>query len=150
MDESIVSRLWREVNVRGEDECWPWIGKLDEDGYGERFKVSKKRYRPHRVACELEHGPSAMLALHSCNNRACCNPSHIRWGTAKQNTVDMIAAGRMAKGSEHPAHKLNEEIVAVIRGMAKEGAATRALARQFCISQTQARRIVGGVSWRHV
>ncbi|RQZ08894.1 HNH endonuclease [Burkholderia stagnalis] len=150
MEESIVSRFWREVDVRADNECWPWMGELDEDGYGERFKVRQKRYRPHRVACELAHGQSGMLALHTCNNRACCNPSHIRWGTAKQNTADMLEAGTMAKGSDHPAHKLNEAVVAEIREMARAGTATRALARQFSISQTQARRIVSGVSWRHV
>jgi hypothetical protein len=30
-----VTEFWRTVSIRGEDECWPWTGYLNEDGYGD-------------------------------------------------------------------------------------------------------------------
>jgi len=38
-----VTEFWRSVSIRGEDECWPWTGYLNEDGYGEFFFAGKMR-----------------------------------------------------------------------------------------------------------
>lgn len=51
-----------------------------------------------RIVCAMAHGenpPDKPMALHSCNNKPCCNPNHLRWGTAKENTADWIKAGNI-------------------------------------------------------
>lgn len=44
-------------------------------------------YRAHRVAYILTKGdiPDGLLILHSCGNRRCCNPAHLRQGTQSEN-----------------------------------------------------------------
>jgi len=46
------------------------------------------RLRMHRFVCWLARGPPAEAdheVCHACSNTACVRPSHLRWGTHKQN-----------------------------------------------------------------
>lgn len=148
--EKLIARFWACVDVRGENECWPWIKHADKDGYGRLRTGDGKRMPAHRFACTLAHGESDLSALHSCHYEPCCNPGHLRWGTPLENTQDMIEAGRMSHGDAHPISKLSSEQVFEARRRFSDGEAKRALAREFHISQTQMRRVLGGASWRHV
>lgn len=49
------------------------------------------KYRAHRVAYELAVGPipDGMEIDHSCRNRRCVNPSHLRIATRKQNQENL-------------------------------------------------------------
>lgn len=101
----IEQRLNSLVDMRGADECWPWRGALEHNGYG-RIAISSKPFRKapaHRVAYELRNGPipSGLEAHHICSNRACCNPSHIKPITHRENTLlgDTITA--RAAGTTH-------------------------------------------------
>lgn len=51
------------------------------NGYGKSTTVS-------RILCEYEFGPvtdKVWVAMHSCNNPRCVNPSHLSWGTQSRN-----------------------------------------------------------------
>lgn len=87
--------IWTRIEVRGLDDCWPWKGKVDRFGYG-HFQITRRDLKPHRFVCALVYGErdSTWYALHSCDNRACCNPAHLRWGKPKENTQDMMIRGR--------------------------------------------------------
>ena len=78
----------------GPDECWPWLGRLDSDGYG-MFGQSEKA---HRAAYEDQVGPipRGLFVLHRCDNRPCCNGAHLFPGTQQDNLADMRAKGRQA------------------------------------------------------
>src|SRR5690606_31175394 len=51
----------------------------------------------HRLSYEDENGaiPGGMVILHSCDNPSCVNPSHLRAGTKKDNSVDAASKGRV-------------------------------------------------------
>lgn len=86
-------------------ECWEWQLTKDRVGYG-RLMVrmgSRDKFRSmsaHRYAYEVFVGeiPEGMNVLHKCDNRACCNPSHLFIGTQQDNMRDMYAKGRGPKG----------------------------------------------------
>ena len=65
-----------------------------------RVKHHGREYHAHRVTlaaatgADLDDMPEGVFALHSCDNRRCVNPEHLRWGSAQDNTDDMISRGR--------------------------------------------------------
>jgi hypothetical protein len=95
-------RFEDHVPLFGPDECWPWIGTRDKDGYG-RFKHRGKNYRASRVAWEREHGniPEGLLVCHTCDNPPCVNPAHLFLGTPQENMDDKCTKSRQAKGDSH-------------------------------------------------
>ena len=54
--------------------------------------------------------------LHSCDNKDCCNPDHLRFGTHLENMRDMIKKGR-ARYFHKLTNKAKKEIVTANRGM---------------------------------
>ena len=53
-------------------------------------------YRTNRVSYYLTKGdiPEGMIIMHTCDNPRCVKPDHLKLGTHKDNTQDMIAKGR--------------------------------------------------------
>lgn len=96
-----ISRYWSKVLVKGLDECWLWQAGLNNKGYGiftlANGKPGGRKHVASRISCFLKHGgpPTGKpFTLHSCDNPLCCNPGHVRWGSAKDNTADCIERGR--------------------------------------------------------
>lgn len=92
--------FWKNVGVAGSDECWPWLLGTTKDGYGLVTWGGITRLA-HRVAMECWTGrllTKGIPTLHSCDNRPCCNPFHIRVGTNLENSRDMVERGRAATG----------------------------------------------------
>lgn len=79
-------RFWFLVERKGPEDCWPWQGKLNSNGYGQ-----------HARAYALTKGavPEGMVVMHGCNNRACCNPAHLTLGTQKENLAFARLCGRL-------------------------------------------------------
>jgi hypothetical protein len=72
-----------------EGDCVIWNGYRDKDGYG-TFYFRKKQRKAHRVAYFAHLGEIAdgMVIDHTCCNRACVNPQHLRQVTPRQNTME--------------------------------------------------------------
>ena len=89
MAEVNADRFWPKIDRSGgPSACWPWIGARNRRGYG-RISVGGKNQLAHRVAYSLVVGtPEGTMILHSCDNPPCCNPAHLRSGTAGDNTDD--------------------------------------------------------------
>ena len=90
---TLRDRLW--AKVKKTDGCWMWTGAL-RNGYGIINRCDKVPEYAHRLAYEFENGPIAdgLCVLHTCDNRACVNPSHLWLGTKRDNTHDMMRKGR--------------------------------------------------------
>jgi hypothetical protein len=92
------ARFWAKTDVRGPDECWPWMGAQASTGYG-RYSVGRKPRPAHQVAWELRNGkpfPAGKVGCHECDNPKCVNPAHIWPGTQGDNIRDCVAKGRHA------------------------------------------------------
>lgn len=106
--ERDVQRFWAKTDRRGEDECWPWLGGTDRDGYG-FLKISRKdqgvsrNVRASRVSWEIANGasmPTDLWALHHCDNPPCVNPCHIYPGSAQNNAADRIVRKRDPRANQ--------------------------------------------------
>lgn len=101
-----MERFWSKVDKAG--ECWTWIAAKNPKGYG-LFWHQKSARLAHRVAYELLSGPIPEGAEldHTCWNRACVRPEHIRLVRHSQNTQNRAGAHRRSKSgirgvSPHP------------------------------------------------
>lgn len=142
-----VTEFWRLVNIRGDDDCWPWAGYAEE-GYG-RFYFRGKMMGAHELALSFTTGEQRAAGLdscHSCNNPICCNPRHLRFDTRASNVRDMVGAGRCANGTS----KLGPDEVLLMRTRRAGGAAQKDLAKQYGISEGQVSMIIRGLRWPDV
>ena len=96
-----IESFWAKV-VKGENEndCWSWTAQTTRFGYG-RIRYKGKKVQAHQLSFFIHNGFWAKpMVLHSCDNPICCNPLHLRQGTAKENAKDML--------ERHPNYKLLE------------------------------------------
>jgi hypothetical protein len=76
----LVKRFWEKVEIRGEDECWPWLASVMQSGYGQFAMGVGRGMKPaHKIAYALKKGrvPDAHDVHHTCEYKLCCNPAHL-------------------------------------------------------------------------
>jgi len=147
-----IERYWDKVDVRGADECWEWQASRHASGYG-MFSRERTTTRAHRLAWELANGPipDGLCVLHRCDNRSCCNPSHLFLGTIADNSRDMVEKGRAARGIKNGRAKLTRQDVRRIRQLYNTGNHTlAALGRQFGVTESNVCYIVNRERWTWV
>lgn len=89
---TLLEQFLASVPARDPDECWPWIGCLNGDGYG-RIDVTvdgrRKALRAHREVFEalVRPIPPGLTIDHLCRNRPCCNPTHLEPVPRGENTM---------------------------------------------------------------
>lgn len=97
-----AARFWAKVDQRGPDECWPWLGAVQSNGYGRFGWASHVVVYAHRVVFMLAgielgkgvdvdhecHNADASCPGGACPHRRCCNPRHLRLTSRSTNTRD--------------------------------------------------------------
>ena len=137
--------------LRPNGECLEWTLSKSWDGYGQTKAWGRNR-RSHRVALELEGiDTSGKLVLHSCDNRLCCNPKHLRVGTQADNMRDMVERKRSNQTGKHNNNsKLTEQEVIKIKDMIKQGYGNKDIARNFCVTPMLISQIRHNRAWTHI
>ena len=129
-------------------DCLEWNGGFLYNGYG-RTKAYGKYWSTHRLALHLEGiDVTGHMVLHSCDNRRCCNPNHLRTGTQQDNMDDRNSRGRQARGSTNGVSKLTEQDVLEIRAIT--GLTQRAIADRYGVTRTNITMIINRKSWAHI
>jgi hypothetical protein len=78
-------------------DCWEWQAFRQPKGYGMVWATYEGKGRmvlAHRAAWYLVNGDieQSMQLDHTCFNRACVNPGHLRLATSKQNNENRSGA----------------------------------------------------------
>lgn len=179
--EKTVRRFFAKVDKTSSPRgCWEWTAGKNKNGYGKFYAL--KHDTAHRVSYIMHVGeiPVGMLVCHHCDNPACVNPNHLFLGTPADNSADMVAKGRSAKGDKssvrlnmasrprgdahhlrrmpelvkkgtaHPRHKLTEAQVLEIRALYKAGVGTGKLESLYGMSGGAIYAIVHRRTWKHL
>lgn len=146
----LATRFWALVEKSA--GCWLWKGGRVPAGYG-IFGISfRVQSYAHRFSYELCIGPipDGLFVLHSCDNPPCVNPEHLWVGTMQDNHDDMIAKGRMLRGSQRPLAKLDEQKVKLIKDAIAAGMELKLISEEFHVSASTISKIKRGLIWKHV
>jgi hypothetical protein len=120
----LVDWFWKRVDVKGINDCWPWLQGTNGCGYGAVFLTSVPHERihmvgAHRLSWILTHGeiPKGMLICHHCDNPICVNPAHLFMGTYHDNAIDCHDKGRHDATLNHPkvGKRAKEDIIFLIK-----------------------------------
>lgn len=152
----LEERFWRYVDKRGPDECWPWLAKCERNGYG-RIQIGGKgsaQTGAHRLSFKIANGSEPQVVMHTCDNRICVNPAHLRAGTYKENMADMHRKGRTKPGrrlgEDHRRAKLTEDDVRAIRANEGNGQSAASVGRNYGVSHRAITAIWKRENWRHI
>lgn len=148
--ELFVLRFWSRVSKLA-NGCWQWNGSVSNTGYGAASIGHRQFTSAHRAAWFFTYGRKPQGALlHSCDNRICVNPEHLREGSLRENIADMVAKSRQAKGEQCRSAKLTEGQVIALRMARKAGESAISLALKYGVLPSTVRRIVSGRTWKHL
>ena len=129
-------------NTRRSDttDCLLWTGAIKSNGYG-NLSFEGKVQSAHRVSYMLANGPipKGARVLHSCDVRACVEPSHLSLGSARDNSRQMVERGRY----RGPA-RLSPSVRQQVRSAVASGLPQRVVGEHFGVSQATISNIVRG------
>lgn len=137
----IVYRLLTKVQIDYKTKCWNWLGAINKNGYGHI------RYNNillvHRVAYELfvKDIPNNLFILHKCDNKKCCNPSHLFIGNNADNMRDMAIKER-SRNTILTASK--------VKTILKSSHPASYLAKKYGVSKSCIYGIKSRKNWKHI
>ncbi len=88
----LPQRFQDKIQPEPTSGCWLWLGAVTSTGYGNvmLMKGGKKTYhKAHRAVYEFLEGPipEGLVLDHTCCNKVCVNPSHLRPCTQQENLL---------------------------------------------------------------
>ncbi len=143
-------RMPKDVSFRIDSRtgCWICTSHVPAThgypmGYhnGQQTTLHRKIYIQH-TGRDL---PSDVFVIHSCDNKMCINPAHLREGTAADNSHDAVIRDRVTYGENHHRAVLTDEAAIQI---ASSRQPVRLLAERYNVSRGAIYKIKNGVTWR--
>jgi len=138
--------FWKDVDIRGPDDCWNWKGSVYQpSGYG-LFEAADYGCSAHRLAWEIANREERgdLQVCHTCDNKLCCNPKHLVRQTRAELGRDLAIRGRM------PSKISNEQVTELRQRYAAGGVTQRELAEEYGVTQGTISQIIRRASRRHV
>ncbi len=147
MSKADQARFDRYVAAPDKNGCREWTGSVTQkDGYGQ-FRQGDKVRPAHIVSYEFAHGPvqDGLVLLHTCDNRRCVNPEHLKPGTQAANVDDMVQKDRaVIQGTT-----LSKAEVAQARKRVAAGESQQDVAASFGVSDSSMSRYLLNQRFAH-
>jgi len=145
--EKIKSSVTKSIEGKGgslpHGKCWVWNMSKNDKGYG-RFGFLGKKTFAHIISCESKHkrhSSPGEIVRHLCDNKSCCNPDHLEFGTSGDNRIDTLNHGKSKNV------KLNPDMIRSIRSSCDEN---KVLAFKYGVTTQTIWEIKSGKTWKHV
>lgn len=134
------ARFWRKIHPSGSSECWGIAVRKNRHNQPQ-IGFAGKMVIASRVMFSLTKGPipQGLQVLHTCDNPACVNPTHLWAGTQSDNIRDC------AKKNRHSNQKLSTAQIHDIKTLGKSGVLFNELSHRFGITPQYASRVVRGI-----
>jgi hypothetical protein len=135
--------------VKKDGDCWKWCGSIARTGYG-NFFYKGTVWLSHRASLvifdKVKSLTPGLHVSHSCSNRDCVNPDHLKEKTASENNgQDKREHGKDCSGERCHFSKLNWEGVEAIRASDKK---RRELASDYGVSMSCIANILRKKTWK--
>lgn len=144
-----ISDLLKRTKTVG--DCLEWQGAKNRGGYG-NIGYRGRYVAAHRLSWVLSNGaeiPQGLFILHSCNNRPCINPAHLRPGTAAENAIDRESHGKSFRGEGSSSSKLTWAKVSAIRkAWDKKRTTYEKVAAQYGVKQATIHYVIKRKTWK--
>lgn len=139
--------FWSKTVTR-DNGCIEWTGSKAH-GYGVVYRFNgQKDCKAHRISFWLHNDYWAEnYVLHSCDNKSCVNPLHLREGTHLDNVQDAIDRKRYKYGDQSPSAKLNSKVINEIRTSAEQN---KILAKKYGVHPTTIGRVKKWEIWTNL
>ena len=144
--------MWvRDLVANPPEGCVDWPFSMSSNGYGSvrRDGVTTAAHR-HVLELAKTISPLKRDAAHTCHNRRCVNPKHLRWATRAENLADRGADGTAQRGAQGPSCVLAEDDVLKIREASKVRGVMPRLAEQYGVAYSTIYAIHRRRSWQHL
>lgn len=162
-DELVFYKFWSHVDIKDNiKECWNWTGYIKDNEYGQFSSNNTIETCAHRIAYMLAKGPISEGDIqHLCNNRRCCNPNHLKFGTRSENMQYAVKCHRWNNYGENNGHSIiTEDKVREIRKIYEEQRKLypdlrqwqieEPIAQKFGISKRSINSIINRTNWHHI
>ena len=148
MNTATEERFFAKVDAGAGGGCHLWLAARNAKGYG-HFYMDRRGMRAHRAAWTIRNGPipDGIQVLHTCDRPGCVNPDHLFLGTDADNSADMVAKGRAARGEDNGKAKLTAAQVVEIR---KGTETDSVLAERYGINPVYLGHVRRGTNWSHI
>lgn len=126
-----------------------WTGYRMKNGYGlirTTTNASDPQTLAHRAAWIVERGeiPAGRVVMHTCDNPACVNIDHLKIGSHKENTADMVSKRRHGWRNGTAWQKLSKENYEQIKSLYRDRLTQQLIADKFGVSRPLVSMIVNG------
>jgi hypothetical protein len=143
---NIPADVFKHINMENGDAdvCWEWEGKVNKKDGRPYYTVQGKRRPAYVYILELHTGQlqqQGQVARHKCDNKICCNPHHLSWGTHQHNMNDM---------KERDRHGLPATVVRAIHNLLNEGRTQQSIAILYGVSREAISAIATGRNKSHI
>jgi hypothetical protein len=151
-NQKLINRFFSKVNIKGEDECWEWVGAKNKDYYGNFYYKSYIVELSHRISWRICYGKipkDKEVIMHLCNNPSCVNPKHLKAGTHLENANQMLIErrGNKASGEDNGNSRYSYILINQIRSDFMKGLSPKQISDKYKIPYGTIDHIIHNGTW---